>query len=96
MKEICLRCGHCCRDKKATEEGFWIVLDYYCKHFERRPDGLGFCKVYDTHENKVLEIRDGELMVCMTADWLARAGLLPEACPYAKKIPDYRTKVINW
>lgn len=91
MKDICQRCGECCRFKIPYER-FWVAEDHYCPHFERLPDGKGNCRIYGEHASS----RVDENTICISAEQLAKARLLPESCPYTKGIPEYRSRVIGY
>lgn len=90
-KDICERCGECCRFK-TFHEHFWVAEDRYCPHFERLPDGRGNCRIYTRH----VRHRIDNQTLCIPAVDLAKAGLLPESCPYAKAIRGYRSRVVNY
>ena len=90
-KDLCERCGNCCR-VKTLHQHFWVAEDRYCPHFERLPDGRGNCRIYAHH----VRHRIDDETVCISALELARVRLLPESCPYAQAIPGYRSKVINY
>jgi uncharacterized cysteine cluster protein YcgN (CxxCxxCC family) len=90
-KDLCERCGECCRFKKPYER-FWVAEDRYCPHFEWLPDGKGNCRIYAHH----VQYRIDHETQCIPAVDLARMGLLPESCPYTRAIPGYRSKVINY
>ncbi len=94
-KDLCQRCGKCCRSKRQIED-HWIAEDTYCPHFERLADGMGNCKIYDAHENRLIKFEGNYMTICLTARTLARARLLPDHCPYAKEIPGYQSLVINY
>jgi uncharacterized cysteine cluster protein YcgN (CxxCxxCC family) len=89
--DLCERCGECCRFK-IDHLDFFVAEDRYCPHFQRLSDGKGSCKIYDKHTN----FRIDDQMICLPSARLAKAGLLPESCPYAKAIPGYRCRVINY
>jgi uncharacterized cysteine cluster protein YcgN (CxxCxxCC family) len=90
-KDLCERCGECCRFK-TFHEHFWVAEDRYCPHFEWLPDGKGNCRIYTRHAWH--RIDDDTL--CIPAVNLAKAGVLPESCPYAKAIPGYRCRILNY
>ncbi len=91
MRDLCKRCGECCRFN-TFHEHFWVAEDRYCPHFGRLPDGKGNCRVYGNHANSRI---DGNT-ICISAEQLATARLLPESCPYAKRILEYRSLVIGY
>jgi hypothetical protein len=79
--------------KKAGD--FDVLTGQYCNHFSRLPDGKGCCDIYDDATGRASHVSpDGAR--CMEASLAARAGLLPPDCPYARQIPGYRSKVINY
>ena len=90
-KDLCERCGECCRFKKPYEH-FWVAEDRYCPHFEWLPDGKGNCRIYAHHVRYKID----DETLCIPAVDLAGIGLLPESCPYAKAIRGYRSRVINY
>jgi uncharacterized cysteine cluster protein YcgN (CxxCxxCC family) len=90
-KDLCERCGKCCRFK-ISHDGFWVAEDRCCPHFEWLYDGKGNCRIYGNHAN----FRIDENTICISAEQLAKARLLPESCPYAKGIPEYRSRVIGY
>ena len=90
-RDLCERCGQCCRFKKPYDR-FWVAEDRYCPYFGWLPDGKGNCRIYAHH----LQYRIDHETQCIPAADLARMGLLPESCPYTTAIPGYRSKVINY
>jgi uncharacterized cysteine cluster protein YcgN (CxxCxxCC family) len=90
-KDLCERCGECCRFKEPYEH-FWLAEDRYCPHFEWLPDGKGNCRIYSHHVRYKID----DETLCIPAVDLAKAGLLPESCPYAKAIRGYRSRVVNY
>jgi uncharacterized cysteine cluster protein YcgN (CxxCxxCC family) len=90
-RDLCERCGECCRFKKPYER-FWVAEDRYCPHFEWLPHGKGNCRIYARH----VQYRIDQETQCIPAVDLARMGLLPESCPYARAIRGYRSRVINY
>ena len=90
-KDLCERCGECCRFK-TFHERFWVAEDRYCPHFEWLSDGRGNCRIYVEHVQHRIDAQTR----CVPAVDLARMGLLPESCPYAKAIRGYRSRVVNY
>lgn len=70
----------------------YVDLEKRCPYFEWLPDGKGNCLIY--------EKRDGRVVLpgvrCISAALLARAGMMPESCPYTKEIPGYRCRVMGF
>ena len=89
--DLCERCGECCR-VKIPHDRFWVAEDRYCPHFEWLPDGRANCRIYGDHANSRID----ENAICISAEQLAKARLLPESCPYAKGIHEYRSRVIGY
>ncbi len=74
----------------------WVALPRYCDNFEWiEKDGkkLGNCKIYDTRKN-------GQIVMpgvkCLSAEIEVKARIQPESCPYSKRVPGYKTRVINF
>jgi uncharacterized cysteine cluster protein YcgN (CxxCxxCC family) len=88
--DICLRCGKCCI-LKYDKGDFAVVSQEYCPLFSME-NGLGKCAVYGENVGKMVTRQHK----CITAEMSAAARLLPNSCPYAKKIPGYATRVINF
>jgi hypothetical protein len=59
------------------------------------PDWKTTCKVYPFRFNIRIKAGTNELK-CVSANEMAICRLLPNDCPYAKEIPGYRTKVLEW
>ncbi len=91
-EDLCLRCGECCRFKFRAQTGDYYLADgRYCPHLGWR-GSTAFCEVYDTRIGKLL----GYGASCMPVDLLVRERVMPNYCPYTKKVFGYRTLVLNF
>lgn len=94
-KDLCMRCGECCRLKQwDPTHQFLMRTEKACPHLRFASDGLFLCSVYDNRPKKV--IMGGVEVDCTDAKKAAKDGLLPPYCPYAKQVPNYQSKVINY
>lgn len=88
-KDLCERCGRCCRIKRQFGN-LYVALDEYCPQFFL-DNGKGACKIYGKHTGTVT----GRVL-CLSAEQTLEAALFPNDCPYAKRKPGYRTLVVNY
>lgn len=98
-EEICRRCGECCRIKREYDGVLYTDPQQYCPHLEWNPDGRAHCTIYGMNDHRIIEIvgKDAvEEIICLSAEEMGRAGLLPEHCPYTKAFPNYRCRVIGY
>jgi len=90
-KDLCRRCSLCCL-LKYDKGDFVIVSDEYCPNFEWTQAGKGNCKIYGDNVGQMVTRQHK----CLSAEMAATARLLPNSCPYTKKIRGYKTRVINF
>jgi len=94
LEKLCRRCGECCRLKREIEGGVFVIDgERYCPHLKW--NGVAYCEIYGQNYHRVIPVGT-ERTMCLSADEMARAGLLPEDCPYAKEIPNYHCRVIGY
>jgi hypothetical protein len=71
-------------------------LDQYCinlQWIEKDGKMVSNCKIYDTKKDRQ-RVMPG--VRCFSAEDQVKARLQPEHCPYSKRIPDYRCRVIGF
>lgn len=90
MKDLCERCGECCRLKEQFGL-LWVALDKHCPNYTL-DNGKGMCLIYGKHTHS----RFGSNGYCMSVEEMLAARLAPNHCPYAKQVPGYKSLVINY
>ena len=81
---LCVRCGRCCQEKKRLADGTLVLADTWCRFYDA---GTKSCMVYyDKHR-----ICD----TCLPMPQALAVGIMPEDCPYAKRLPGYRSVVCD-
>jgi hypothetical protein len=78
--------------KGQDVDGVFFLKEENCPHLREIGNFRTACAVYG--RNQKLQI--GFDSICISAESMAQAALLPECCPYARRIPDYLCRVIGY
>ena len=90
-ESFCKHCGRCCELKEQVGK-YYKLTGKMCEHFIRTGPDKGYCNIYQNREGIRLEIEN----VCVPLKFAIMYGDLPPDCPYARLIPYYKTRVIDW
>ena len=88
---LCKRCGRCCELKQKAGEHYKLT-GQFCSHLVRTGNGKAFCDIYLNRTGSRLN----PVNVCVSSEIAVMCGDLPPDCPYAKRVPKYKTRVIDW
>lgn len=91
-ESLCQNCGRCCR-LKSQEGELYRLTSRECQFLVRQWHGKTSCFVYPDR----LSLRTvGGNNICVPIEKAIEYGDLPPDCPYALRVPGYKTKVIDW
>lgn len=88
-ESLCLKCGRCCR-KKVMRKGKVVALKVSCPLLDT---ATNLCLAYEQRHKMKQHICG---YPCGSVDAGIEARILPDDCPYAKDIKDYKCIVEVW
>lgn len=90
-ESLCEHCGRCCELKEKVGDNYKLTGEF-CSHLIRLGNGKALCDIYKSRQGSRLDPNN----VCVPSHIAVMFGDLPMDCPYAMRVPNYKTRVIDW